>query len=133
MPCRISHDLSLEDDTFEHSPALSFSSVILLDEDAEYADAQLREQKRPEPYLPVCFLLHCSHINAMTTNFWLPRVDSNHRQPLQKAFTVLETAVLTIIRLSIRWLRLRQCQVSPSGLEPDALRQYAKPLIIIYL
>ena len=69
MPCRISHDLSLEDDTFEHSPALSFSSVILLDEDAEYADAQLREQKRPEPYLPVCFLLQCSHINTMTTNF----------------------------------------------------------------
>ena len=69
MPCRISHDLSLEDDTFEHSPALSFSSVILLDEDTEYADAQLREQKWPEPYLPVCFLLHCSHINAMTTSF----------------------------------------------------------------
>ena len=88
MPCRISHDLSLEDDTFEHSPALSFSSVILLDEDAEYADAQLREQKRPEPYLPVCFLLHCSHINAMTTNFfgcpgWIRTTASPFRRRLR--------------------------------------------------
>lgn len=28
---------------------------------------------------------------------WLRQVDSNHHQPLQKAFTVLETAGLTII------------------------------------
>ena len=44
----------------------------------------------------------CSLINLLAENHesrykWLRLVDSNHHQPLQKAFTVLETAGLTII------------------------------------